>query len=315
MIPTAVENVWAIVLAGGDGLRLRSLVRVLCGDDRPKQFAPLVGGSSLLHQTMDRVAQLVPPRRTVVSATQGHGEFLAAEPVHPRIKVLHQPINRGTAAGVLYPVHWIRRIDPTAVIVSFPSDHFVLDGGIFMAHVGRVAAWVAQNPSWMVLVGARPTSADPGYGWIERAETLSSRGSETIWRVRRFVEKPTAEQARAGFARGNLWSTFVLCATAETFINAGRYCLPDLHLALSDAVQFAGTVREYEALETVYEKLPHAGFSETVLSAGIPRLGSSCLPPVSWSDLGTPERLARMGMILAQRRASEPAALPTPLAS
>jgi mannose-1-phosphate guanylyltransferase len=315
MTATAVENVWAVVLAGGDGLRLRSLVRNVCGDERPKQFAPLTGATSLLCQTLDRVAQLAPPRRTVVCTTRSHGDFLAADPVHPRIKILYQPSNRGTAAGILYPIHWIRRIDPTAVVVIFPSDHFVLEAGVFMAHVGRVASWVAKNPSWMVLVGARPTSADPGYAWIERAETLSSRGSETIWRVCRFVEKPTAQQARTGFARGNLWNTFVMAATAETFINAGRYCLPHLHTALGDAIQYAGTLKERDAMETLYETMPQAGFSETVLSAGIPRLGTSCLPPVAWSDLGTPERVTRIGMILAQRRSSELATLTTPLAS
>ena len=315
MTSTPVENVWAVVLAGGDGLRLRPVVRKLSGDDRPKQYAPLMGSTSLLRQTLGRVTQLVPPRRTVICSTRRHTEFLAADPVNPRIKVLYQPSNRGTASGVLYPVHWIRRIDPTAVIVSFPSDHFVLEESLFLGHIGRVAEWVAQNPSWMVLVGARPTSADTGYGWIERAETLSSRGSETIWRVRHFVEKPTAEQARSGLARGNLWNTFVTCATAETFINAGRYCLPDLHVALSDAVQCAGSLRERDALETAYESIPQADFSETVLSAGIPRLGASCLPPVSWSDLGSPERLARIGMILAQRRPAEPVSLSTPLAS
>jgi mannose-1-phosphate guanylyltransferase len=318
MSPNASNNLWAVVMAGGDGLRLRPLVRSVCGDDRPRQFAPLLGAQSLLRQTLDRVAQLVPPRRTVVSATRPHAEYLAAETLNPRVKVLLQPSDRGTAAGLLYPVHWIRRIDPAAVVVSFPSDHFVIDDGPFMSHVGRVAAYVAENPSWLVLVGARPSSADPGYGWVERAETLSSRGSETIWRVRRLLEKPTPDQARSGFARGHLWSTFVMAATAETFVNAGRYCLPNLHIVLSDAVRHAATFQERDAIEAAYQELPTAGFSETVLSAGIPRLGTSCLPPVAWSDLGTPERLARMATILAQRRPSEdaPAApLSAPLAS
>jgi hypothetical protein len=35
-----------IVLAGGEGVRLRPLVRQLCGDERPKQFAKIVGSKS-----------------------------------------------------------------------------------------------------------------------------------------------------------------------------------------------------------------------------------------------------------------------------
>jgi hypothetical protein len=46
---------WAIVLAGGEGVRLRPLVRQLCADDRPKQFVKIVGSKSLLGHTLDRV--------------------------------------------------------------------------------------------------------------------------------------------------------------------------------------------------------------------------------------------------------------------
>ena len=46
---------WAIVLAGGQGIRLLPLVRELYGDERPKQFARIVGTKSLLRQTLDRV--------------------------------------------------------------------------------------------------------------------------------------------------------------------------------------------------------------------------------------------------------------------
>lgn len=47
-------------------MRLRPLVRRLFEDERPKQFAPLMGPGSLLRQTLDRVARLVPPEQTVV---------------------------------------------------------------------------------------------------------------------------------------------------------------------------------------------------------------------------------------------------------
>ena len=45
---------WGVVLAGVDGLRLRSLTRFICGDDRPKQFCPLLGASSLVQEARQR---------------------------------------------------------------------------------------------------------------------------------------------------------------------------------------------------------------------------------------------------------------------
>lgn len=45
-------HIWAIVLAGGQGRRLRPLIQRVHKDDRPKQFAALLGSRSLLRQTL-----------------------------------------------------------------------------------------------------------------------------------------------------------------------------------------------------------------------------------------------------------------------
>jgi hypothetical protein len=53
---------WGVILAGGDGVRLRSLTRLVSGDDRPKQFSPLLEGRTLLAQAssvIDREGALV----------------------------------------------------------------------------------------------------------------------------------------------------------------------------------------------------------------------------------------------------------------
>ena len=57
---------WAIVLAGGDGVRLRPLVEYVHGDHRPSPYAGFLGSRSLLQQTLDRVATRIDPERTVV---------------------------------------------------------------------------------------------------------------------------------------------------------------------------------------------------------------------------------------------------------
>jgi hypothetical protein len=43
--PERESNLWAIVLAGGEGRRLRALTRCLYGEERPKQYAVLTGSS------------------------------------------------------------------------------------------------------------------------------------------------------------------------------------------------------------------------------------------------------------------------------
>jgi hypothetical protein len=59
---------WAMILAGGDGTRLRDLTRRIAGDDRPKQFCPLLGEETLLGEKRRRVALGIPPRGLATAA-------------------------------------------------------------------------------------------------------------------------------------------------------------------------------------------------------------------------------------------------------
>ena len=66
---------WGVILAGGDGVRLRSMTRSIAGDDRPKQFCALVGDETLLTETRRRAALAVPAHRTLVVVNRAHERF------------------------------------------------------------------------------------------------------------------------------------------------------------------------------------------------------------------------------------------------
>lgn len=285
---------WAIVLAGGEGVRLRPLVRRLYGDDRPKQYAALVGPRSLLRRTLDRLALVVPPERTVVVTSRAHARYAFGEFAGgPAPRVLVQPQDRGTAAGVLLPTHWVHWRDPDAVVGVFPSDHFVLEESAFMAHAAEVASFVDRHPGWLVLLGARPTEADADYGWVKPGEALPAAGPGRLRQVRRFREKPSPEAARACFEGGCLWNTFVLIARASRLVEAGRQLVPALDARLARIAPFWGTEDEAWAIQQAYALAPRANFSRAVLEPCPPFLAVSELPPLTWSDWGTPERVLR----------------------
>src|SRR3989338_1045048 len=116
---------WGVILAGGEGRRLRPFLRDVHGTDRPKQFCAIIGTRSMLRHTVDRARWLIPEERTITVVTAGYRPFVAgdlvAEP--PRI-LLEQPCNRDTAPGILLPLLVILQRDPEARVVLFPSDHF-----------------------------------------------------------------------------------------------------------------------------------------------------------------------------------------------
>jgi mannose-1-phosphate guanylyltransferase len=286
------DRLWAVVLAGGQGVRLRPLARRVCGDDRPKQYVPLLGARTLLEQTLDRVALGVPAARTVVVTVKNHARYVAPDrSPSARPRVLAQPDDRGTAAGILFPAHWISWRDPEATVAVFPSDHFALEEAAFMEHVAAVAAWVHEHADRIVLLGAAPSGPEVEYGWIERGAVLGRAGGGAICTIRRFWEKPSPEAAAACLAGDCLWNTFVMVAGVRALLRAGMEQLPRMSERLALIAPFSGTEDEAWAIHQAYALMPRENFSRAILEALPAALAVSALPPLTWSDLGTPRRV------------------------
>jgi mannose-1-phosphate guanylyltransferase len=299
---------WAIILAGGDGLRLRPLTRLITGDDRPKQFCPLLGGETLLARVRRRVGLAIGPDRTVLVLTRQHEPFyaplLAGTSPGPLVV---QPQNRGTAPAILYALLEIAGVDPLATVAILPSDHYVSDDVAFMAHVRAAGDAVERRPELVVLLGIEPDAPEPEYGWIEPGEPLPLAG---LRRVRRFWEKPAPPLARRLMAAGALWSSFVIVARIPALLAGLRAALPDLEVAFGSLRATLGTGDEILAAEDVYTRIPPADFSRSVLARNSANLAVRPVHDVRWSDLGLPERVVATlaGLAAEHPGAGRPAA-------
>jgi mannose-1-phosphate guanylyltransferase len=283
---------WAVVLAGGDGVRLRPLVRQLFGHERPKQYVPLLGPDSLLRQTLNRVARVVPPERTVVVTRAEHAPYVARDlPDGSAPHVLLQPADRGTGTAVLFAAHRIREWDPDATVVVFPSDHFVREEETFLAHVSRVAAFVGRHPERLVLLGARPTTPESEYGWIKPGTPIGETTDGPVCRVQGFLEKPSRESAERCMATGWLWNTFAFATSVPTLLDAGKEFLPAVDARLGLIGAFSRSRHEGWAIRQAYSLIPKVDFSRNILERMPACLAVSSLPRLMWSDLGTARRV------------------------
>lgn len=220
---------WAVILAWGEGRRLSFYTRQLTGRATPKQFCRLIGRTSLLQQTMERVSLIVDGRHTLTALTRSHEQYYSPIVAHlPPRQLVVQPANRGTAPAIVYSLLRLSIRAPQASVALIPSDHYVSDDRLFMRQVERAFRAVKCNHDLIVLLGIPADAPEKGYGWIEpAAQALPVDAS--ILPVQGFWEKPSAEFARQLMARGCLWNTFVVIARAQTLLNVIEEKMPAMY--------------------------------------------------------------------------------------
>jgi mannose-1-phosphate guanylyltransferase len=292
---------WAVILAGGDGTRLQSMTRAITGDNRPKQFVPIIGGSTLLNQTRRRVAASIEPSQTLIVVTEKHRRFYEplAHEVSPDL-LLEQPVNKGTAPAILYALLRVATKSPKAVVALFPSDHFFADDEQFMSHIDVALDAVEVQPETVLLLGITPTAPETEYGWIEPHPSILASAQKSITRVRKFWEKPSLSLATSLMERGCLWNSFVMVGSVEALLKLTRAAMPELHAEFAAATPAFETANEHKALAEVYSHIEDSNFSHQVLAARPEDLMVMRVGDVGWSDLGEPNRvlstLARIGV-------------------
>ena len=284
-----VPSLWSVVLAGGEGERTRPFVESWLGHHKPKQYCTFSGERSLFQQTVDRADALGPASLRVAVVARHHVDEATRQlRDRPRGLLLAQPANRGTAAGILFALARIRAVEPTGLVVIYPSDHFVFPEARFLGTVARAVRAAREHPESLILLGATPDGPEPDYGWIRPGSSVGS-----LRRVAGFVEKPLPSACEALMAEGALWNIMVVAGRLGAFWKLAARALPEATALFSLYWDAVGTPWEDEVLEHIYELLPSSDFSKDVLESARDRLLVLPLEGVLWSDWGRPERIAR----------------------
>ena len=284
-----MNNTWALVLAAGEGSRLRALTTHR-GVAVPKQFCSLVGGPSLLEEAILRAEAVVPRQRVCTIVAEQHRAWWEASlRFMPRRNVIVQPENRGTAVGLLLPLLHIAQREPQARVVILPSDHYVRDEAVLARALRQAASRLNADSKQLWLLGISPDEADPELGYI----VPGSRDEAGALRVSQFVEKPPVTLARLMIERGGFWNAFILAGAVMAIVRLFEQRYPQLLAEMRRAVELdASSPDEAVAATDLYPRLPELDFSRHVLEGSEDKLRVLPVPACGWSDLGTPRRVS-----------------------
>jgi mannose-1-phosphate guanylyltransferase len=107
---------------------------------------------------------------------------------------------------------------------------------------------------------------------------IATAAGQPIRSVRRCVDHPSPEVARAVHAKGWLWSAGILVGRAATFLALGRFHLPWLVGHLETAVLEAAHAPLADALRHAYAGIRRADIARDLLELVPQRLGVAMLP-------------------------------------
>jgi mannose-1-phosphate guanylyltransferase len=281
-----LPRLYALILSGGAGTRLWPLSR----KSRPKQFLELVGDRTLLQDTVDRIAEIIPTERIFVVAPPEHRALIHEQ--LPELRADHvviEPYPRGNAAAIGLAMAALHAFDPEAVVAVLPSDHVVEKRARFREAL--LAATAAAEQGRLVTLGIEPQRADTGFGYIEAGARLDVRAPMPVHAVKRFIEKPKRDVAEKMLADGgHFWNAGMFVWRVADVIEAYRAHLPNTARAIDALVDAIGSPRYESVLAEVWEETDRTTIDYGVLE----KADNVAVVPadIGWHDVGSWGRLA-----------------------
>jgi len=273
------ENYYAIIMAGGVGSRFWPVST----PEFPKQFHDMLGtGETLIQKTFTRLSQLIPKENILILTNDKYAEIVQEQlPMINSEQIVLEPEMRNTAPCILYASMKIKKMNPNALMIVAPSDHWIEDEVQFVANLQR-SFDICEHDNVLMTLGILPTFPNTGYGYIE-FDKLDSR---QVKKVVQFREKPDYVTAKKFIqSRNFLWNSGIFIWSVSSILNAFEKFQPAMYHLFNDGFDKLNTEDEADFVADNYGKSDNISIDYAVMENA---QNVFVLPATfDWNDLGT----------------------------
>ena len=272
------KNYYAVIMAWGVGSRFWPVST----PDNPKQFHDMLGtGQSLIKQTFNRLAKLIPAEQILIATNQRYKDLVLQHlPGISENQLLLEPAMRNTAPCILYSALKIAAQNEEAVMIVAPSDHYIEDEEEFVKNVKSAFEACEKNDLLMTL-GITPSGPNTGFGYIQFEDS-----EREIKKVKNFTEKPDLKTAEKFLSQGDyVWNAGIFIWSVKSILKSFKGSLPGMY----DLFQGGATCWNSEGeSDFIADHYPSA--ENISIDYGIMEKADNVYVLISdfgWSDLGT----------------------------
>ncbi|WP_136465103.1 mannose-1-phosphate guanylyltransferase [Flagellimonas onchidii] len=273
------KNYYAILMAGGIGSRFWPVST----SSNPKQFHDMLGtGRTLIQKTFDRLNRFVPAENILILTNERYNDLVLEQlPKVTQKQVVLEPAMRNTAPCILYAALKIQKMNPNAVMIVAPSDHWIEDELAFENDV-KACFEKCEKEEVLCTLGIQPSFPNTGFGYIE----YEKGSDENLKKVSQFREKPDYETAKEFLAQGNfLWNAGIFMWGVNTIVNAFKNYQPEQYKLFESGISLYNTIEEKDFIQENYGKAKNISIDYAILEKS---KSIFTLPATfDWNDLGT----------------------------
>ncbi len=273
------KNYYAILMAGGVGSRFWPVSTT----DFPKQFHDMLGtGETLIQKTFSRLSKLIPAENIFILTNEKYNDLVLNQlPQVKQEQVLLEPAMRNTAPSILYASLKIKKLNPNAVMVVAPSDHWIEDEIAFVSDLQQSFDFCEVNNALMTL-GIKPTFPNTGFGYIE----YNKEDTNAIKKVSQFREKPDYETAKSFLKSGNfVWNAGIFIWSVQAITESFSLFQPEMNNLFLSGYENYNSLDEKAFISTNYALAENISIDYAILekAQNVYILEAT----FDWNDLGT----------------------------